>query len=77
MVQQRSNESKAQQFDLQLGLTAWIDELQPGNSCRSVAVTQLFAELIRRDLFSYGRYLQNMIARGETDQRAQVVSCYL
>jgi hypothetical protein len=62
-------------FDLQDSLIEWIDANQdldePAERSR---VASLFAELMRTGVFSYSRYLQRLIASGETSIVAPQVS---
>jgi mediator of RNA polymerase II transcription subunit 12 len=62
--------------DLQDPLVEWLDANQDFESAERSRLALLFSELMRVNLFSYSRYLQRLIASGETSVVDSEVSLF-
>ncbi|WWD21578.1 hypothetical protein CI109_106064 [Kwoniella shandongensis] len=65
--QHQSKQARPQVIDLFYLLYKWLDTSAAAHkeeNAQAIGIT--FGELIRRGLFSYGRYLQSLIAKGQT-----------
>ena len=63
-------EGVARRPDVHAEIVRWIGQCaRDESSCQRLSVAATVAELARTSLFSYGRYLQTMIAHGQTGAR--------
>ena len=71
---ERHDEHRAAPFDFFLVLYQWLDTSSAAkDNDNALGIGIVFGELIRQGIFSYSRYLQHLIAQGQT-MRIKAVS---